>query len=143
MNVEDIMTKNPISISEEASLKEAAVMLKEEKVGSLLVMDSKGDLAGIITDRILVVDAIANGFDFNKTQVKEIMYESLVSVTPDMEATKAARLLEELEIRYLPVMEGKKAIGILSISDLANFVKDFIDCILIELGARVVKRRIG
>ncbi|MDI6799772.1 MAG: CBS domain-containing protein [Actinomycetota bacterium] len=143
MNVKDIMTKNPISISEEASLKKAAVMLKEEKVGSLLVVDSNGDLAGIITDRILVVDAIANGFDFNKTQVKEIMYESMVSVTPDMEATKAARLLEELEIRYLPVMEGKKTVGILSISDLANFVKDFIDCILIELGARVVKRRIG
>ncbi len=143
MIVKDIMTKNPISISEDASLKEAAVMLKEKKIGSLLVANLEGDLAGIITDRILVVDAMANGFDLNKTKVKDIMYESMVSVPPEMEATKAARLLEELEIRYLPVMEGKRAIGILSISDLANFVKDFIDCILIELGARVVKRRIG
>lgn len=141
MKVSDIMTRNPITIAGEASLLEAAVILKKKKVGSLLVVDAKGDLVGIITDRILVVDAIAGELDPVKTQVKDIMYESLVSVAPDMEASKAARLLEELEIRYLPVIEGNRTIGILSISDLANFVKDFIDCILIELGARVAKRR--
>ena len=140
MIVKDIMTRTPASISPNATAKEAAKMMRKKKVGSLLIVDSE-ELLGIITDRMITIEVVASGLDVEKTKVRDFMYESVVSVPPEMEAAKAAKLLEELEIRYLPVTVKGKVVGILSVSDIANFAKDFIDCILIELGARVMKRR--
>ena len=140
MIVKDIMTRKPVSISPNATAKEAAKMMRKKKVGSLLIVDSE-ELLGIITDRMITIEVVASGLDVEKTKVRDFMYESVVSVPPEMEAAKAAKLLEELEIRYLPVTVKGKVVGILSVSDIANFAKDFIDCILIELGARVMKRR--
>jgi len=140
MLVKDIMTKGAVSISPGATVKEAATMMRERKVGSLLVVDNE-KLLGIITDRMIGVEVVGAGLNVEKTKVNDFMYESMVSVSPEMEATKAAHLLEELEIRYLPVTVDGKVVGIVSTSDIANFIKDFIDCILIEVGARVAKKK--
>lgn len=140
MLVKDIMTKGAVSISPGATVKEAATMMKERKVGSLLVVDNE-KLLGIITDRMIATEVVGAGLNVEKTKVNDFMYESMVSVSPEMEATKAAHLLEELEIRYLPVTVDGKVVGIVSTSDIANFIKDFIDCVLIEVGARVTKKK--
>ncbi len=140
MLVKDIMTRGAVSISPGATVKEAATMMRERKVGSLLVVDNE-KLLGIITDRMIGVEVVGAGLNVEKTKVNDFMYESMVSVSPEMEATKAAHLLEELEIRYLPVTVDGKVVGIVSTSDIANFIKDFIDCVLIEVGARVAKKK--
>ncbi|HDP70553.1 MAG TPA: CBS domain-containing protein [Actinobacteria bacterium] len=140
MIVKDIMTEDPVSISPDATAEEAAKIMRTKKVGSLLVLVDK-KLLGIVTDRMIVTEIVASGLNAREVKVGGIMHESVVSVPPEMEAAKAAKLLEELEIRYLPVVVDGKVVGILSISDIANFVKDFIDCILIELGARVAKKK--
>ncbi|MDO8886274.1 CBS domain-containing protein [Candidatus Oleimmundimicrobium sp.] len=140
MIVKDIMTKGAASIYPDATAKEAANVMKKKKVGSLLVVDDE-ELLGIITDRMIATEVVAVGLDIKKTKVRDFMHESVVSVSPEMEAAKAAKLLEELEIRYLPVTVNGKVVGMLSLSDIANFIRDFISCILIEVGARVTKRK--
>jgi CBS domain-containing protein len=140
VKVRDVMTKDVVSISPDASAYEAAKKMKDENIGSLLVMDNK-KLLGIITDRLIALSVVAEGLNSKKVKVKDFMFESEVSLLPDMDLKKAAMVLEELEIRYLPVVEDDRVVGILSVSDIANFVEHFIDCIFAELGVRARKRK--
>ncbi len=141
MKVKDIMTKEVVSVSTETSAKEAAAKMRGEKIGSLLVLDEEEKLVGIVTDRIIALSVVADGLDPKNVLVKDIMSENIISVSPEMELAKAAKLLEELEIRYLPVIVNNKVMGILSVSDIASFVRDYIECIFVELGSRVEKKK--
>ena len=140
MKVRDVMTRDVVSISPNASAYEAAKRMRDEEIGSLLVTDGAW-LLGIITDRLIALSVVAEGLDPTKVKIKDIMCESAVSLFPDMELKKAAMVLEELEIRYCPVIEHGEVIGILSVSDIANFIEHFMDCIFAELGVRARKRR--
>ncbi len=142
MRVKEIMTKEVVSIAPQASAMEAAEKMIKEKVGSLLVME-EGKLLGIISDRIIGLGVLVHAKDPRRARVCEFMREDVISVSPEMDLAKAAKILEELEIRYLPVVDDQgKVVGILSISDIACFVQRYIDCILVELGARVKKRKV-
>ncbi len=143
MKVKDVMTKNPVVIEVNRSAREAARLLKEKKVSSLLVLNGDREVVGILTERMLALAVAGEGKDPDKTKVGEIMSENLISIPPEMELSRAAILLEELEIRYLPVVEENRLVGILSISDIASVVRDLVDCILAELGARAKRRKEG
>jgi CBS domain-containing protein len=140
MKVKEIMTRRVVSVSPTTSMVETARKMRDEKVGSVLVVE-KGKLVGLITDRQITHTAVAEGLDPSKVEVQEYMTEDFVPLTPEMDLVKAAKLMQELAIRRLPVVEGGKPVGILSVSDLAFFVKDCIDCILVEGGVRVTNRK--
>jgi len=140
VKVKDVMTKDVVSISPDISIYEAARKMRDENIGSLLVLDRK-KLVGIITDRLIALSVVAEGNDPKRAMVKDFMLESEVSLVPDMDLRKAAMVLQELQIRYLPVISNDEVIGILSVSDIANFVEHFIDCIFVELGVRARKRK--
>jgi CBS domain-containing protein len=140
MKVRDVMTKEPVVIESNESVEEAARLLRDKKVSSLLVV-KEGEVVGILTERMLALSVAGEGKDPLKTRVSEVMDENLISVPPDMDLSRAAFLLEELDIRYLPVVEEGKLVGILSISDIASVVRDLVDCILAELGARAKRRK--
>lgn len=140
MKVEDIMTRRVVSVDPKASIVETARKMRDEKVGSVLVV-KRGKLVGLITDRQITHTAVAEGLDPNKVMVEEYMTEDFVPLTPDMDLVKAAKLMQELAIRRLPVVEAGRPVGILSVSDIAFFVKDCIDCILVEGGVRVTRRK--
>ncbi len=139
MKVEEIMTRRVVSVSRTTSIAETARRMRDEKVGSVLVVE-RGKLVGLITDRQITHTAIAEGLDPKKVEVQEYMTEDFIPLTPEMDLVKAAKLMQELAIRRLPVVERGKPVGILSVSDLAFFVKDCIDCILVEGGVRVTRR---
>ena len=134
------MTQGIVSVSPDATVYEAAKKMKNEDIGSLLVIDD-GELLGIMTERLITLSVVAEGLDPKKTKVKDVMFENAVSLFPDMDLKKAAMVLEELEIRYCPVIEHGEVIGILSVSDIANLIEHFIDCVFAELGVRARKRR--
>jgi CBS domain-containing protein len=140
VKVRDVMTEGVISISPESTVNEAAKKMMDEGIGSLLVLD-QGKLLGIITERLIVLSVVAKDLDPTEVKVKEVMLESAVSLFPDMDLKKAAMVLEELEIRYCPVVENGEVIGILSVSDIANLIEHFIHCVFAELGVRARKRR--
>lgn len=116
--VRDVMTENLVTLPRTAPLADAARQMKAADIGDVIVM-SNGDMCGVVTDRDIVVRAIAEDKDPQSTTLEEICSHEVVTVTPDDSVEQAAQLMRERAVRRLPVVEGGKPIGIVSIGDLA------------------------
>jgi CBS domain-containing protein len=141
MQVRDIMTARVVSCPPNATVAEAAACMRDEKVGSILIVDETVGLVGLLTDRQITHTAVADGLDPNNVEVGDIMFTDFVPLEPDMDLLVAVRLQKELAMRRLPVLENNVPIGIVSTSDISAFVKECIDAILVEGEVRVLKRR--
>jgi CBS domain-containing protein len=117
MNIREVMTPNPRSVSPNDSIQNAACIMRDEDAGAVPVVDN-GRAIGIVTDRDIVVRVVAEGGQLN-SPVRDIVTNSLVSATPDMSTREAAQLMSDHQIRRLPVVENDRLVGIVSIGDLA------------------------
>jgi CBS domain-containing protein len=118
MNVRKIMTTDITKATPENTLVYVATMMRDEDIGSLPIVDGNG-LIGIITDRDIVIRAIADGKDPSTTKVEEVLSEELESVEPDTDVTDAADLMASRRIRRLPVVEDGQLVGMVSLGDIA------------------------
>lgn len=125
--VREVMTPEPVALPLDAPLTEAARLMRDEGVGGVLVTQA-GRLCGLVTDRDIVVRAVAEGRDLHGTRLDEICSAGVVTVGPDDEADTAARLMRERGIRRLPVVENGRAVGIVSIRDLSPPADDARVC---------------
>jgi len=112
------MTRDVRSVEANASVEEAAKIMRELNVGSVPVTKD-GKAVGIITDRDVVLRNVAEGKGPSNTLVEEIMSGSIICATTDMDVHKAADLMAQNQIRRLPVIENERLLGIVSIGDLA------------------------
>lgn len=119
MRVSDIMTKDVATADLETSIEEIATLMKEENVGAIPVLDDDGDLAGIITDRDIVIRCIAEGKDVTECRAEDILSEECEVASPEMDVKEASQLMANRQIRRLPVVEDGRLIGMLSIGDVA------------------------
>ena len=119
MKVREVMQSPVICVGPGQSVDSAAKVLEHYNIGALPVCTSQGMLCGMLTDRDLVIRCIAMGKLPSATAVREIMTRQVISVGPDMDATVAAHLMGRKRVRRLPVVEGGKVRGILSLDDLA------------------------
>jgi CBS domain-containing protein len=117
-NVRDVMTQNVVTLPRTAPLRDAARRMKESDIGDVIVMDD-GNMCGIVTDRDIVVRAIAEGKNPDSSSLEEICSHEIVSVSPGDSVDRAVQLMRERAVRRLPVVEGNKPVGIVSIGDLA------------------------
>ena len=117
MNIRDVMTPNPRTLTPVDSIQSAARIMRDEDTGAVPVVDN-GRPVGIVTDRDIVVRTVADGGQLNGP-VGDIVTGSVVCVTPDMSTREASELMSEHQIRRLPVVEGDRLVGIVSIGDLA------------------------
>src|SRR5690242_4356986 len=97
--VRDVMTRHPIALSARTPLVEAARAMKEKEIGNVIVMEDDGRLCGIVTDRDIVVRAIAEGKDPSTCTIGDVCSRDLVSVTPDDPIGRAVGLMRERAIR--------------------------------------------
>lgn len=134
LKISDVMIKDVITIDENATVKEAAEIMNKFEIGCLIAV-RKGKAMGIITERDLLKRVVAEARDANKTKVKEIMSSPLVVVEPNMDLEEAARLMFQMKIKKLPVVEGKRLVGLVSLTDIARFQPQMIK-ILKQLAAR-------
>jgi len=119
MNVSEIMTTNFEMIDATSSLTEAAEKMKSLNVGFLPVREGTR-LAGLITDRDIVIRGLAEGLDPGSTPVKDIISSGIVYCYDDDSVEEAARLMEDNQIRRLIVVNRDQTpVGILSIGDIA------------------------
>jgi CBS domain-containing protein len=116
--VREIMTQNPVTLPRSASITEAAKRMRDDDIGDVIVMDD-GDMCGLVTDRDIVVRAVAEGADPQFTKVDEICTHELVTVAPDDSLQHTAQLMRERAVRRVPVVEGGRPVGIVSLGDLA------------------------
>jgi signal-transduction protein with cAMP-binding, CBS, and nucleotidyltransferase domain len=116
--VREIMTQHPVTLPRSASITEAAKRMRDDDIGDVIVMDD-GDMCGLVTDRDIVVRAVAEGADPQFTKVDEICTHELVTVGPDDSLQQTVQLMRERAVRRVPVVEGGRPVGIVSLGDLA------------------------
>ena len=117
MNIRDVMTPNPRTVAPDDSIQNAARIMRDEDTGVVPVVDN-GRAVGMVTDRDIVVRAVADGGELNRP-VRDIYTGAIVAATPDMSTREAAQLMSEHQVRRLPVVENDRLVGIVSIGDLA------------------------
>lgn len=125
MKVRDIMTSEELATATlDTTLQEIASMMKTENVGAIPILDEEDNLAGIITDRDIVVRAIAEGQDPASCTAEEILSEELHTIEPDAGLEEAADLMARHKIRRLPVVEDSMIIGMISLGDISVKAED-------------------
>ena len=121
--VRDLMTTSVRAAAPTQSLGDAAEIMKLENVGSVPVVD--GDrLIGIVTDRDIVVRAVAERRDPQAITVDEVASRALVTVAPEQDLDEALRLMAAHQVRRLPVVEDGRLVGMLAQADVAIEAKD-------------------
>jgi ATP-dependent Lon protease len=118
--VQDVMTKQVHCVGEGASLRQVAQLMRDQKIGDVLVTDKNGKLCGIITDRDIVVRAVAENKNLDQTVAGDICSQQLTTVAPSSPIDDAVKLMRDKAIRRIPVVDGDHPVGIVSIGDLAQ-----------------------
>jgi CBS domain-containing protein len=116
--VREVMTESPVILQADTPLIDGARRMRDENIGDVLVMKD-GRLCGIVTDRDIAVRAVAEGKDPKRTQIGDICSQQLVTIGADHPVSEAVSVMRSKALRRLPVMEGDKPVGIISIGDLA------------------------
>ena len=107
------------SIAPNATVFDAIQLMADKNVGALPVVEN-GRLAGMISERDYTRKVILKGKSSKETPVRDIMTQELVTVDAGASVTECMRVMTEKRIRHLPVMEGSKMIGLISIGDLVR-----------------------
>ncbi|MBS7647543.1 MAG: CBS domain-containing protein [Candidatus Bathyarchaeia archaeon] len=125
LKVEDVMVREVITIDENATVKEAAEVMNKFEIGCLIAV-RKGKAVGIITERDMLKRVVAEAKDVHRTRVKDVMSSPLVVVEPSLELEEAVKLMFQMKIKKLPVVEGKRLVGLVSLTDIARFQPQMI-----------------
>lgn len=116
--VRDILGKQQLLfVPPEISARDAARQMDAHNVASILAIDAGGHLVGIFTERDLLRRVVVAGRDPEKTPLSQVMTSKPHTVTRDTTALQAMRVMQEHRVRHLPVLEGGRAVGVLSIRD--------------------------
>ncbi len=120
MNVQDCMNPTVISVEPEESVAVAARLMARHNVGALPVRARDGSLCGIVTDRDVVLRCVALERRPEETSVARVMTGRVASVPPTASLSQAAALLSREQVRRLPVVEGRRIVGMVSLGDLSQ-----------------------
>jgi CBS domain-containing protein len=116
--VEEIMTHDPRTVDASASLVDAAREMRDGDVGDVIVT-REGQVTGILTDRDIVIRGVAEGRAPESIPVREVATEDVRVLEPSQSLDKAVQAMREHDIRRLPVVDGGRPVGIVSLGDLA------------------------
>lgn len=119
MKINNIMTKDIVSLQAEDTVEHAAQLMKEHGVGSLPICN-EGKIVGIITDRDIALRSVAMGESIQNQTVRNIMTSNPITVSPNISATEAAEIMSKKQIRRLPVVENKNLVGMVSLGDIST-----------------------
>jgi CBS domain-containing protein len=109
-----------ISIRPDATVLEAALLMNENGIGGLVVLEG-GTLAGVITERDMMRRVLAQRRDPATTEVRAVMTTPVVTCAPGTTMEEAAAVMTTRRIRHLPVQEGGRLVGLITIGDLLAF----------------------
>jgi CBS domain-containing protein len=118
--VSEVMTPNPRTVTPDEKLSDVAKVMRDADVGALVVCESDV-VTGILTDRDIVVRALAEGVDPDEARVADaVEARDVVTVEPGQSVDDVISLMREEKIRRVPVVEDGRAVGIVSLGDLAQ-----------------------
>lgn len=127
--VKQVMQTNLVIVHPKINIYEAAKLMEEENVGTVLVVTEDYKLLGLITDRQIVTRAVAHKRDLGTTNCEEIMTRWPMTIFPETTCREALDIMGDYGYRRLPVEKNGKLIGIISLSDLAPIAEFDDECI--------------
>lgn len=122
MKIKEVMTKDMVVANPNTTIEEASNMMKNYDIGFLPIME-EDDFTGVITDRDIVVRAIANGKDSNE-KIENYITNYIISITSDSSLEDALQIMASERIKRLMVEEDNKIVGLVSLSDILNKQND-------------------
>jgi CBS domain-containing protein len=121
----EVMTKDPVCCLPNDSVAKAAELMKSEDIGSIPVIENEQTrkLVGIVTDRDLALEIVAEGLDAKSTKVETVMTRQVVTCLADDDLQKALDAMAEHQLRRIPVVDNdNKILGIIAQADVATRV---------------------
>lgn len=140
IKVEDVMTKDVVTLSETSSARDVAIAISGKKIGSVIIT-SNGNPVGIITERDLIERVLAKGLDPDKVLAKNIMSSPLFVVDPKVGIMEAAKKMASLNIRRLVVVEKGKMVGIVTASDILSAAPEMIEILIESTREKLMMKR--
>jgi CBS domain-containing protein len=140
MLVKEIMSTSVKTVRPTDNIKEAASLMNESMIGCLIVVSGKGKIEGIVTERDILTDVVAEGKDSASVTVGEIMTKDIVVIPPDASLEEAADVMTAKKIKKLPVVEGGRLAGIVTATDLVAYEKNLIEKVADLLTISPMKR---
>jgi CBS domain-containing protein len=116
--VREVMTPGVVAVRPDASLVEAAQLMRSQDIGDVVVADGQ-DIVGVLTDRDITVRAVADGVDPLTVSARQVCTPHPAVVAPDDPVSTAVALMREKAVRRLPVVERGLPVGMVSLGDLA------------------------
>ncbi|KYK26162.1 hypothetical protein AYK26_00915 [Euryarchaeota archaeon SM23-78] len=138
--VGDAMTKKPVTINEDTTLKKCADIMAGKHVGSLLI-EKKGKIVGIVTEQDMVRKGMAKLLDPAKTPIKKIMETEILTVSPKKDIYDALKIMRDHNIRHLPVLDNDKFVGFLTIKDILKIEPQLFEIIVEKFELREEARK--
>jgi len=117
--IEEVMTRDPLTVEESAPVGEAARIMRDANIGDVLVTRPDGSVCGIVTDRDLALGVLAEGNDPGSMVVRDICNHRVESVQSGDPVGRAVKMMSEQAIRRLPVIDDGTLVGIVTLGDLA------------------------
>ena len=119
LSARDVMTRNPKTVTRQSSMREAAIVMRDENCGVVPVVDGAGRLEGILTDRDLVVRGLVE--EGTLRRIEDVMTDDVSAVTEDEPPTSVLDLMGRKQVRRVPVVDrNDRLLGIISMADIAN-----------------------
>ena len=117
-SIRDVMTTHPVALQATSSLVDAARAMRDSDIGDVIVVEN-GRICGMVTDRDITVRGVAEGRNISSLTLGDICSRQLTTLSPTDSVDDAILLMREKALRRLPVVEGGKPVGIVSLGDLA------------------------
>ncbi len=124
-----IRNQTVLTLPPDATVRDAASAMAEKHVGSAMVVDGRGRLAGIFTERDALFRVLAHDIDPATTRLAEVMTPHLTTIGPEGTLSQALHLMHDAGVRHIPVVEDGRPVGVVSIRDalgreLASFERE-------------------
>lgn len=119
MKVGDLMVKKVVTVEAGASVYDAVKLLNKNRIGCLVVVRN-GEIVGILTERDLLERVLEKCRNPKETKVSDIMTRRVLAGKPDMELLEATRLMFKLKVKKLPITDGNRLVGVVTLTDIAR-----------------------
>jgi CBS domain-containing protein len=116
--LEEVMTSDPVTLPADAPVREAARRMRERDIGNVLVLDGD-ELCGIVTDRDIVVRAVADQDDLSDCHLRDVCSPELVTAAPDEAVDTAIARMRENAVRRIAIVDNGRPVGVFSLGDAA------------------------
>ncbi len=115
------------------SVADAVRLMNRENIGAVMIFDPEERLMGMFTERDVLRRVIDGGLDHKVTRLEDVMTRRLATLTPTMIVEEALQLVNQVGCRHLPVLDGERVLGMISIRDLTNTLVEARDAEISEL----------